>query len=129
MPRRSASTASGATSTTRTGTGSCPPPTSSPPPSPAGLHPGRRLHRDVGLLPRPRLQLFLPLVLRLPAGQGAARRLLGAGGQARQGRLAVPGGLRADHLCRGYGRGGGATLRRALPLLLQPLPEIGRAHV
>src|SRR5438034_6329530 len=25
--------------------------------------------------------------------------------------------------CRGYGRGGGATLRRALPLLLQPRSE------
>ena len=35
-------------------------------PHPPDLHPGRRLDRDVGLLPRPRLQLLLPLLLRLP---------------------------------------------------------------
>ena len=51
--------------------------------APADLHPGRRLDRDVGFLPRLRLQLLLPVVLRLPARQVAARRLLGARRQAR----------------------------------------------
>ena len=32
----------------------------------ADLHPGRRLRRDVGLLPRPRLQLLVPLLRRVP---------------------------------------------------------------
>ena len=66
--------------------------------APAHLHPGRRLDRDVGLLPRPRLQLLVPVVLRLRARQVAARRLLGPRGQARQGRLALPRRLRPDHL-------------------------------
>ena len=90
--------------------------------APAHLHPGRRLDRDVGLLPRPRLQLLVPLVLRLHARQVAARRLLGAGGQARQGRLALPRRLRPDHLRGRHRRGGRGALRRALPLLLQPVP-------
>ena len=51
--------------------------------APADLHPRRRLDRDVGLLPRPRLQLLVPVVRRLQARQGAARRLLGAGRGAR----------------------------------------------
>ena len=47
--------------------------------APADLHPGRRLDRDVGLLPRQRLQLLVPLVRRVPRRQEAARRVLGAG--------------------------------------------------
>ena len=90
--------------------------------APADLHPGRRLDRDLGLLPRPRLQLLVPLVLRLPARQVAAGRLLGAGGRARQGRVALPRRLRPDHLRGRHRRRGRAALRRALPLLLQPLP-------
>ena len=77
--------------------------------APADLHPGRRLDRDVGLLPRPRLQLLVPVVLRLPARQVAARRLLGARGQARQGRLALPRRLRPDHLRRRHRRRGRAS--------------------
>ena len=77
--------------------------------APAHLHPGRRLHRDVGLLPRPRLQLLVPVVLRLPARQVAARRLLGARGQARQGRLALPRRLRPDHLRGRHRRRGRAS--------------------
>ena len=46
--------------------------------APADLHPRRRLDRDVGLLPRPRLQLLVPVVRRLQGRQGAARRVLGA---------------------------------------------------
>ena len=37
--------------------------------APADLHPGRRLDRDVGLLPRQRLQLLVPVLQRLPAGK------------------------------------------------------------
>ena len=44
----------------------------------AGLGPGPRLDRDLGLLRRPRLQLQLPLVQRLQARAEDARRLLGA---------------------------------------------------
>src|SRR5215470_3748238 len=88
----------------------------------AHLHPRGRLHRDVGLLPRLRLQLLLPLLLRLPPRQIAPRWLLGAGGQARQGRVAVSRGLRPDHLRGGDRSRGGGALRRALSLLLQPVP-------
>ena len=38
--------------------------------APADLHPGRRLDRDVGLLPRPRLQLLVPVA---SAGTSPAR--------------------------------------------------------
>src|SRR6267143_1733120 len=88
----------------------------------AHLHPGRRLDRDVGLLPRLRLQLFVSLVLRLRARQVAAGGLLGPRGQARQGRLALPRRLRPDHLRGRHRRGGRGALRGALPLLLQPVP-------
>src|SRR5881409_2092161 len=49
-------------------------------------------------------------------------RLLGAGGQARQGRIALPRRVRPDHLRGGQRRRGRAALRGALPLLLQPVP-------
>ena len=88
----------------------------------ADLHPGRRVHRDVGLLPGLRLQLLVPLVLRLPQGQVAARRLLGPRGQAGQGRVALPRGLRPDHLRGRHRPRGGGALRRARALLLQPVP-------
>ena len=62
------------------------------------------------------------VVRRLPRRQEAARRLLGAGGRARQGRLALPRRVRADHLRRRHRRRGREAVRRAHPLLLQPLP-------
>ena len=87
---------------------------------PARVHPGRGLGGDVGLLRRARLQLLLPVLQRLQAGQEAARRLLGAHGRAGQGRLALPGGLRPDHRRGRQRRRGRGALRRAHPLLLQP---------
>ena len=56
------------------------------------------------------------------AGKKLHGRLLGAGGRARQGRVAVPGGVRPDHLRGRHRRRGRAALRRAHALLLQPLP-------
>ena len=91
--------------------------------APADLHPRRRLDRDVGLLPRPRLQLQLPVVLRVQGRQGAARRVLGAAGRARRRRREpVPGELRPDRVRRRHRRRGREALRRAHPLLLQQLP-------
>ena len=90
--------------------------------APADLHPGRRLDRDVGLLPRPRLQLLVPVLRRVPGRQEAARRLLGARRREGQGRLAVPGGVRPDHRRRRHRRRGRAAVQRAHPVLLQPLP-------
>src|ERR1043166_5676343 len=63
-----------------------PVPKADPEAASAHLHSRRRLHRDVGLLPRLRLQLLLPVVLRIPPRQVAARGVLGARGQAQQGR-------------------------------------------
>ena len=90
--------------------------------APADLHPGRRLDRDLGLLHRPRLLVLVPLVLGLPARQAADGRLLEARRRARRRRLALPRRLRADHLRGRHRRGGREALRRAHPLLLQPLP-------
>ena len=90
--------------------------------APPDLHPRRRLHRDLGLLPRSRLQLLVPVLHRVSPRQGAARRLLGAGGGPGQGRLAEPRRLRAGHLRGRHRRRGGAALRRAHLVLLQPVP-------
>ena len=55
-------------------------------------------------------------------GKSLHGRLLGARRQARQGRLALPRRLRPDHLRGRHRRRGRGALRRALPLLLQPVP-------
>ena len=90
---------------------------------PAHLHPRRRVDRDLGLLPGPRLQLLVPVLRRLHARQGPPRRVLGEGGGPGQGRLALPGRLRPDHLRGRHRRRGRTALRRAHPVLLQPVPS------
>ena len=56
-----------------------------------GVHPRRRVDRDLGFLPRSRLQLQLPVVQRLQGRQVADGRLLAAPGRARRpGRQPVP---------------------------------------
>ena len=98
-------------------------PQAGPEAAPADLHPRWRLDRDVGLLPRPRLQLQLPVVLRVQGRQGAARRVLGTARRARRRRREpVPGELRPDHRRRRHRRRGREALRRAHPVLLQQLP-------
>ena len=90
--------------------------------SAAGLHPRRRLGRDLRLLHRQHLLVFLPQLLGLPARQAADGGLLEAGGRAEGRRIALsrrlrPGDLRRRHRCRGR-----AALRPARQLLLQSLP-------
>ena len=89
--------------------------------APADLHPGRRLDRDVGLLHRARVQLLVPVLRRVPRRQGAARRVLGPRRAPRRRRVAVPRRVRPDDLRRRHRRGGRGALRRARPVLLQPV--------
>ena len=81
--------------------------------APADLHPRRRLDRDVGLLPRQRLQLLVPLLRRVPGGKALLDGYWERVAAARQGRVAVPRRLRADHLRGRHRRRGRAALRRA----------------
>ena len=55
------------------------------------------------------------------AGQGAARRVLGPRRAPRRRRVAVPRRVRPDDLRRRHRRGGRGALRRARPVLLQPM--------
>ena len=94
-----------------------------PAPASAGVDPRRRLDRDLAVVRRDGLRLFVPVLLRPQGRQGHDGRLLGGDGPPRQGPQSVSRRLRAD-------RGGGGIprqqaiehLHRGGRVLLRPLP-------
>ena len=97
--------------------------------APAGLDPGRRLDRDVGLLRRERLRLRRPHLLRPQDGPRDRRRLLEPGRGPRQGLQPQPPGGHPVRRRRRHRRRGLPALQGAGRVLLQPLAaRLPRLH-